>query len=153
MSSQKPSVLQPQCNRNHYCDKRSVRGKSGSNGKRCLLCRLGGRNADHFYVNNNGVGDATASISVETSLLLPHSASPQAAESAPSGIGKTNETIDGKEDGTLTGVNNTMEYRKDGETDHTRLPPPRWRIWRMAPIVSAMREMLTTMLLLILLRL
>lgn len=42
-----------------------------------------------------------------------------AASQAAPALGKTDETIDGKADGSLSGVNNTMEYRKDGETDYT----------------------------------
>ncbi|MBD5444707.1 MAG: fibronectin type III domain-containing protein, partial [Lachnospiraceae bacterium] len=38
--------------------------------------------------------------------------------SAPSGTGKTNET-EAKKDGTLTGVNNKMEYRKAGDSSWT----------------------------------
>ena len=71
------------------------------------------------YVNNNGVGDATASISVGDATAAATFSITAGSQSAPSGIGKTNETIDGKADGSLTGVNNTMEYRKDGETDYT----------------------------------
>ena len=34
-------------------------------------------------------------------------------------VSGTNETIDGKGDGKITGVDNTMEYRKEGETSYT----------------------------------
>ena len=39
-------------------------------------------------------------------------------QTAPSGLGAEAETIDGKADGKITGVNSTMEYRKEGETSY-----------------------------------
>ena len=38
------------------------------------------------------------------------------AQSAPTGLGKTDETIIGKNDGTITGLTEGMEYSADGET-------------------------------------
>lgn len=38
---------------------------------------------------------------------------------APAGIGKTDETISKKGDGTITGVTSAMEYRKDGQETYT----------------------------------
>ena len=40
---------------------------------------------------------------------------------APDGVSGVNETIDGKADGKITGVDSTMEYRKDGETEYTAI--------------------------------
>ena len=71
------------------------------------------------YVNNNGVGEATASITKNGATASIKFNITAGSQTAPAGIGKTDETIDGKADGSLTGVNNTMEYRKDGETDYT----------------------------------
>lgn len=43
----------------------------------------------------------------------------KASQSAPTGLGKTDETISKKADGTITGIAADMEYRKDGENTYT----------------------------------
>lgn len=43
----------------------------------------------------------------------------KADQAAPDNLSCTNETIDGKSDGRITGVTTAMEYCKDGETDYT----------------------------------
>ena len=43
----------------------------------------------------------------------------KANTAAPTTVGKTDETISGKSDGSITGVGDTMEYRKDGTTAYT----------------------------------
>lgn len=42
-------------------------------------------------------------------------------EYAPNAISAVNETIDGKADGKIIGVNDTMEYRKEGQTEYTAI--------------------------------
>ena len=42
-------------------------------------------------------------------------------EYAPNAISAMNETIDGKADGKIIGVNDTMEYRKEGQTEYTAI--------------------------------
>ena len=43
----------------------------------------------------------------------------KAAQAAPAGLEKTDETISKKADGTISGLTSTMEYRKEGETAYT----------------------------------
>ena len=43
----------------------------------------------------------------------------KANQAAPTGIGRTDETISKKADGTITGMTAAMEYRKDGEDTYT----------------------------------
>ena len=45
----------------------------------------------------------------------------KADQTAPAGVDKTNETISAKNDGKITGVNSTMEYRRDGESTYTAI--------------------------------
>ena len=45
----------------------------------------------------------------------------KAAQRVPATVGKTDETITEKNDGTITGVDSTMEYRKDGEATYTAI--------------------------------
>ena len=71
------------------------------------------------YENNDGAGQATASITKGGITLTREFEIRKGSQTAPTGIGKTDETIDGKADGKLTNVNATMEYRKDGETKYT----------------------------------
>lgn len=45
----------------------------------------------------------------------------KADQSAPAGIGKTDETVSKKADGTITGVDATMEYRMEGENNYSAI--------------------------------
>lgn len=45
----------------------------------------------------------------------------KADQDAPVGLGKTNETVPGKSDGTITGVTANMEYREDNKTNYTAI--------------------------------
>lgn len=71
------------------------------------------------YNNNDGAGQATASISKGDVTASATFTITPGSQNAPTGIGKKDENIDGKADGQLTNVNATMEYRKDGETKYT----------------------------------
>ena len=53
---------------------------------------------------------ATASYTLEVS---------RASQAAPAGLGKTDETAAGANNGSITGVNGAMEYRRQGETIYT----------------------------------
>ena len=67
-----------------------------------------------IYVRVAAAGDIPASEAVE--FTIP--ARPQ----APENLTPTNETYAGENDGKISGVNDTMEYRKDGESTWTSCP-------------------------------
>lgn len=67
------------------------------------------------YANNNGAGTAKASITKDGETAYVNFHITAGNQSKPFGIGSKDETIDGKADGTITGVNHTMEYRMEGE--------------------------------------
>lgn len=75
-----------------------------------------GTNAGSYNVYYKVVGDANHN---DTAVLGPVQVTiAKAAKAAPVNVGKTDETVNNKNDGTITGVDSTMEYRKDGETTY-----------------------------------
>ena len=70
---------------------------------------------DISYSNNIFPGTASASITKDGATASVTFGIDNADQSAPS-VGKVDETISGKNDGKITGVDETMEYRLEGET-------------------------------------
>lgn len=81
---------------------------------------LGG-NPEIAYQNNNGAGEATASITKGEATASVKFTISAGSQQPPANIGATNETIDGKADGKITGVDDSMEYRKDGESNYAAI--------------------------------
>lgn len=65
----------------------------------------------------NITGDKAANYKLPTDVTTTFVIN-KGTQTAPSGLGVEAETIDDKADGKITGVNSTMEYRKEGETSY-----------------------------------
>lgn len=60
------------------------------------------------WINYNNADPACVAVTIA-----------KADQASPTGVGKTDETISKKADGTITGMTAAMEYRKDGEAAYT----------------------------------
>lgn len=72
------------------------------------------------YSNNVNAGTATASIAKDGKTATVHFSIDKAEQLAPA-VGKADETIAGKNDGKIIGITDQMEYRKEGENEHTAI--------------------------------